>query len=110
MSELAGVFWADIEAHHPGIDTLRLPQDVVDGRPRSVVTVFQATSSHILLVDLLRRQSGNLMLDFLPRLEAHFDTQRIQVFPRLIAPPGWLGDVSFSANDTWCINLMHPLH
>jgi integrase len=26
---LAGVFWADIEAHHPGIDTLNLPTDVV---------------------------------------------------------------------------------
>ncbi|MFJ4585076.1 hypothetical protein [Streptomyces echinatus] len=26
VSELAGVFWADIEAHHPGIDTLRLPR------------------------------------------------------------------------------------
>ncbi|MET9593152.1 hypothetical protein ABZY45_19750 [Streptomyces sp. NPDC006516] len=29
VRELAGVFWADIEAHHPGIDTLRLPDDVV---------------------------------------------------------------------------------
>lgn len=26
---LAGMFWADIEAHHPGIDTLNLPTDVV---------------------------------------------------------------------------------
>ena len=25
---LAGVFWADIERHHPGIDSLRLPADV----------------------------------------------------------------------------------
>lgn len=28
---LAGLFWADIEAHHPGIDTLHLPHEVVDG-------------------------------------------------------------------------------
>jgi hypothetical protein len=27
---LAGLFWADIEAHHPGIDTLHLPNEVVD--------------------------------------------------------------------------------
>ena len=29
-SGLAGLFWADIESHHPGIDTLRLPSDVVE--------------------------------------------------------------------------------
>jgi integrase len=29
--ELAGLFWADIERHHPGIETLRLPPDVADG-------------------------------------------------------------------------------
>ena len=28
---LAGVFWADIERHHPGIDSLRLPADVARG-------------------------------------------------------------------------------
>ncbi|UQX00899.1 site-specific integrase [Streptomyces sp. RerS4] len=38
VSELAGVFWADIEAHHPGIDTLRLPQDVVDGWKERLTT------------------------------------------------------------------------
>ncbi len=27
---LAGVFWADIERHHPGIDTLALPPDIAD--------------------------------------------------------------------------------
>ena len=27
---LAGLFWADIEAHHPGIDTLSLPSEIVD--------------------------------------------------------------------------------
>jgi hypothetical protein len=28
--ELGGLFWADLEHHHPGIDTLRLPKDVSD--------------------------------------------------------------------------------
>lgn len=27
---LAGTFWADIEHHHPGIDTLHLPDDVAE--------------------------------------------------------------------------------
>jgi integrase len=36
--ELAGVFWADIEAHHPGIDTLRLPEDVVDSWKQRLLT------------------------------------------------------------------------
>ncbi|MFD9951394.1 tyrosine-type recombinase/integrase [[Kitasatospora] papulosa] len=38
VRELAGVFWADIEAHHPGIDTLRLPDEVVDGWKQRLVT------------------------------------------------------------------------
>ncbi|MFI1910701.1 hypothetical protein ACH444_33075 [Streptomyces microflavus] len=32
------MFWADIEAHHPGIDTLRLPDEVVDGSKQRLVT------------------------------------------------------------------------
>ncbi|WP_245769612.1 tyrosine-type recombinase/integrase [Streptomyces indicus] len=28
---LAKLFWADLEHHHPGIDSLRLPRDVIDG-------------------------------------------------------------------------------
>lgn len=28
VSELAGTFWADIEKHHPGIDTLHLPDEI----------------------------------------------------------------------------------
>ncbi|MFD3330905.1 hypothetical protein [Streptomyces sp. NPDC058701] len=31
VSELVGVFWADIEPHHPGIGTLRIPDDVIGG-------------------------------------------------------------------------------
>ncbi|WP_086708501.1 site-specific integrase [Streptomyces antimycoticus] len=29
-SYVGGLFWADLERHHPGLDTLRLPQDVSD--------------------------------------------------------------------------------
>ncbi|MEU3511001.1 site-specific integrase [Streptomyces longwoodensis] len=38
VSELAGVFWADIETHHPGIDTLRIPDDVIDGWKQRLMT------------------------------------------------------------------------
>ncbi len=44
VSELAGVFCADIEAHHPGIDTLRLPQDVVDGWKERLTTYTDKSS------------------------------------------------------------------
>lgn len=30
VSRLAGTFWADIECHHPGIDTLNLPAEVAE--------------------------------------------------------------------------------
>lgn len=30
VGRLAGAFWADIERHHPGVDTLNLPRDVTD--------------------------------------------------------------------------------
>lgn len=30
VARLAGAFWADIERHHPGIDTLNLPRTVAD--------------------------------------------------------------------------------
>lgn len=36
---LAGTFWADIERHHPGIDTLRLPADVATAWKQRVRTV-----------------------------------------------------------------------
>jgi hypothetical protein len=40
VGALAGTFWADIEHHHPGIDSLRLPEQVAEGwksRLRTVV-------------------------------------------------------------------------
>ncbi|OAA18697.1 hypothetical protein AAY23_111819, partial [Frankia casuarinae] len=30
VGRLAGAFWADLERHHPGIDTLNLPREVTD--------------------------------------------------------------------------------
>jgi len=36
---LGRLFWADIEAHHPGIDTLRLPVEVADDWKRRLRTV-----------------------------------------------------------------------
>ncbi|MEU6016161.1 hypothetical protein ABZ826_19500 [Streptomyces sp. NPDC047515] len=38
VRELAGVFWADIETHHPGIETLRVPDDVIDAWKQRMLT------------------------------------------------------------------------
>lgn len=38
-SALGGKFWADIERHHPGIDTLHLPDDVVQAWKERLDTV-----------------------------------------------------------------------
>ncbi len=32
-------FWADLEAHHPGIDSLRLPREVADGWKKRLATI-----------------------------------------------------------------------
>ncbi|WP_327047113.1 site-specific integrase [Microbispora sp. NBC_01189] len=47
VRELAGVFWADIEAHHPGIDTLRLPDDVLDAWKQRLTTYVHAKTGKI---------------------------------------------------------------
>jgi integrase len=39
VSYLVGNFWADIEQHHPGIDTLDLPRDVVQAWKQRMLTV-----------------------------------------------------------------------
>lgn len=36
-------FWADIEAHHPGIDSLRLPRQVADEWKRRLTTFTKTT-------------------------------------------------------------------
>jgi integrase len=46
---LGKLFWADLEHHHPGIDSLHLPGEVADGwkqRLRTVTTTTRAADGH----------------------------------------------------------------
>ncbi|MGW3984563.1 tyrosine-type recombinase/integrase [Streptomyces mirabilis] len=45
-AHLADLFWADLERHHPGIDTLRLPQEIAD-----------AWKSRVAMKTVLRRRN-----------------------------------------------------
>ena len=46
MAYLLGkLFWADLEAHHPGIDSLRLPRDVAAAWKRRVMTKTRTTGN-----------------------------------------------------------------
>ena len=38
-------FWADLEAHHPGIDSLRLPREVAEGWKHRLRTITKTTTS-----------------------------------------------------------------
>jgi integrase len=38
-------FWADIEAHHPGIDSLNLPREVADGWKRRLRTITKTKTT-----------------------------------------------------------------
>ena len=38
-------FWADIEAHHPGVDSLALPAEVAQGWKRRLRTTTKTTTS-----------------------------------------------------------------
>ncbi len=40
-------FWADIEAHHPDIDSLRLPREVADGWKRRLRTFTKVTTNEL---------------------------------------------------------------
>jgi hypothetical protein len=42
---LGKLFWADLEAHHPGIDSLKLPRDVAAAWKQRVMTRTRATTS-----------------------------------------------------------------
>jgi hypothetical protein len=42
---LGKLFWADLEAHHPGIDSLKLPRDVVAAWKQRVMTRTRSTTS-----------------------------------------------------------------
>ncbi|WP_344148742.1 site-specific integrase [Kribbella yunnanensis] len=39
VSHLVGRFWADLEAHHPGIDSLRLAEDVAEAWKQRIMVV-----------------------------------------------------------------------
>lgn len=41
---LGSLFWADLEAYHPGIDTLRLPRAVADDWKRRLRTITKTTT------------------------------------------------------------------
>ena len=43
---LGKLFWADLEAHHPGIDSFRLSRDVAAGWKQRVMTRTRTTSSN----------------------------------------------------------------
>jgi integrase len=46
LSHLLGMrFWADIEQHNPGIDSLRLPRDVADDWKRRLRTITRMTTN-----------------------------------------------------------------
>lgn len=55
-SALAGLFWADIERHHPGIDTIRLPPEVAEGWKQRVRTYTMADGT------VRERQNYQVML------------------------------------------------
>lgn len=44
---LANVFWADIERHHPGIDSLNLPVDVADAWKKRLHTIQTDTGPRV---------------------------------------------------------------
>ena len=51
---LGKLFWADLEAHHPGIDSLQLPRDVAAAWKQRVLTRPKATKGQVLLPRLDR--------------------------------------------------------
>ncbi|WIX85715.1 site-specific integrase [Amycolatopsis sp. DG1A-15b] len=58
VTDLVGNFWADIERHHPGIDTLRLPEDVAAAwkqRLRVITTKDGTTRPRRGYLDVLAR-------------------------------------------------------
>jgi hypothetical protein len=44
---LGKLFWADLEAHHPGIDSLKLPRDVAAAWKQRVMTRTRTTTSPV---------------------------------------------------------------
>lgn len=69
---LGSLFWKDLEAHHPGIDSLRLPQDVAVAWKQRLATKTSTTvdsSGHPVTVTQPRAEHG---LSFLTMVRAFY--------------------------------------
>lgn len=71
-------FWADIEAHHPGIDNLRLPREVSEDWKRRLRTITKTTTS----------PTGEKTEITVPRISYR---ELSDSGPRLLPRPGALG-------------------
>ena len=61
---LGKLFWADLETHHPGIDTLKLPRDVAAAWKQRVMTRTKTTVTDdgVVEVQVLPRRDGRSVL------------------------------------------------
>ena len=68
---LGKLFWADLEAHHPGIDSLKLPRDVAAAWKQRVMT--RTTHHH-------RRPTAGSSREVLPRLDGRSVLTAVRAF------------------------------
>lgn len=61
---LAKLFWADLEAHHPGIDSLKLPREIsASWKKRAMTRIFTSTTANGVEVQkTLERLDGRASL------------------------------------------------
>jgi site-specific recombinase XerD len=67
---LGKLFWADLEAHHPGIDSLKLPRDVAAAWKQRVMTRTRTTTS----------PAGEQVRVTLPRLDGRSVLSAVRAF------------------------------
>jgi len=67
---LGKLFWADLEAHHPGIDSLKLPRDVAAAWKQRVMTRTRTTTS----------PAGDQVGVILPRLDGRSVLSAVRAF------------------------------
>ena len=67
---LGKLFWADLEAHHPGIDSLKLPRDVAAAWKQRVMTRTRTTTS----------PAGDQVRVTLPRLDGRSVLSAVRAF------------------------------
>jgi hypothetical protein len=97
---LGKLFWADIEAHHPGLDTLKLPRDVAAAWKQRVMTRTRTTTGpdgHPQTLTL-PRQDGRSVLSavrsFYLDLAEWADDDPARWAPWAVRCPVTAGDVS----------------